>query len=92
MLKGRRRFILGLAVGAAFLALAFRRVDLAVLIREMAGFNLWWVLLFAASHLMSLWLRSWRWQGIVDPIQPVGLGVLFPITVRGFLISNLVPL
>lgn len=84
--------LLGLIVGACFLFLAFRRVDVAILLRKLKDFKLWWLPLFIASHLMSLTLRSLRWQVIVNPIKPVRLGVLFPITVRGFLISNLVPM
>ncbi|MDV2502402.1 MAG: lysylphosphatidylglycerol synthase transmembrane domain-containing protein [bacterium] len=92
MVRDWRKILFGLAIGALFLALAFRRVDLTVLVRELAGFNPWWLPLFVVCHLTSLVLRSWRWQGIVGPVRPVGLGVLFPITVRGFLISNLVPM
>lgn len=92
MAKGRHKMLLGLIIGACFLFLAFRRVDIAVLVQKLTGFNFWWLPLFIVSHLLSLALRSWRWQAIVNPIKPVGLGVLFPITVRGFLFSNLIPM
>jgi uncharacterized protein (TIRG00374 family) len=92
MANRRQRVILGLLVGAVFLVLAFRRIEAGSLVRNLAGFNFWWLPLFVASHLLGLWLRSLRWQAIVNPIRPVGLKVLFPITVRGFLITNILPL
>lgn len=88
----RRRVVVGLLVGAVFLALAFRRIVAKELVRELADFNPWWFPLFVATHLLSLWIRSWRWQAIVNPIRTVGLKVLFPITVRGFLITNILPM
>lgn len=92
MAKGRRRIVLGLIIGAVFLVLAFRRVEFDVLLQKLHGFNFWWLPLFIASHLATLTIRSWRWKAIVQPIRPVRLKLLFPITVRGFLISNLVPM
>lgn len=84
--------MLGFSVGAAFLFLAFRRIEMRVLVRKLSDFNFWWLPLFAVSHLTGLYVRSLRWQSIVNPIERVRLKILFPITVRGFLISNIIPM
>lgn len=90
--KDPRRLLIGLLLGLAFLVLAFRKVEIGGLLKTLAGFNIWWLLLFMVAHLVVLWIRSWRWRVVVSPIQKVGYGEIFCITVRGFLINSLLPL
>jgi uncharacterized protein (TIRG00374 family) len=54
--------------------------------------NYWWVLPGVAVYLIGLWVRTWRWQYTLRPIQRVPVSTLFPMVCIGYFGNNVFPL
>jgi hypothetical protein len=88
--KGRSA-LLGLLGTLVFLALALRNVDLARVGAELGAVDYRLLLPAALSTLTGYAMRTVRWQQILRPIQPIGLGLLFRVLMLGFATNNVLP-
>lgn len=86
------RLLLSLAIGAAMLYLAARKIDWSGTWAALAAAR-WWVLLpyfgtMAVQHLF----RAWRWKFLLAPIHPVPLRRILPVASVGFAAIIALPL
>ncbi|MFQ6110650.1 MAG: lysylphosphatidylglycerol synthase transmembrane domain-containing protein, partial [Nitrospinota bacterium] len=86
------RNIIGVAVSAFFIVLIFHMLDFRATLNHLAGIRAVYIAPFVLCHLAGLFFRSFRWGLILRPSKPVRLGTLFPITVIGYMLSNILPL
>ncbi len=92
MLKSNRtKLILGILVSAAFLYLAFRKVDFKQMVAAFAAANYWYLLPAVAVIIFSHWLRAVRWGVLLKPIQQVEVSPLFSSLMIGYLFNTFLP-
>jgi len=82
-MKGR--LLVGLLLGALFLFLSLRQVDLGVIWETLRRADYRYFILFLVLNLLALWLRAVRWGYLLRPIQPVRTGRLLGPLCIGFL-------
>ncbi len=83
--------ILGLTVGAGFLWLALRKVDLAELRAAVATLNPTWLLSATLVYWAALGLRVLRWQLLLRELGPAPLPAVAETLVVGYAVNNMLP-
>jgi uncharacterized membrane protein YbhN (UPF0104 family) len=81
----------GLALSAAALYLAFRRVPAAEILHYMSGINYWMIPPALALVLLSFVMRAVRWQIIVGSVKRISLSRAFHPLMIGFMINCVLP-
>ena len=87
----RWQFWLGLAVSAAFLYMALRGLDLAVVWFHVRSAAYWWLLPGVAIYFFGVWARTWRWHYMLRSIKSIPLVRLFPVVCIGYMGNNIFP-
>lgn len=82
---------LGLVISAIFLWLAFRKVDFALVWEQLKTANLTYVALGIVAYFIALFIRTWRWKVLLQPIKSVSLKKLFSILSAGYMANNIYP-
>ena len=82
---------LGLVISAIFLWLAFRKVDFALVWEQLKTANLTYVALGIFAYFIALFIRTWRWKVLLQPIKSVSLKKLFPVLSAGYMANNIYP-
>ena len=82
---------LGLVISAIFLWLAFRKVDFALVWEQLKTANLTFVALGIVAYFIALFVRTWRWKVLLQPIKSVSLKKLFPVLSAGYMANNIYP-
>lgn len=92
-MKGRlkKRYILGFLIGALFLWLSVRKVDLAQVWLAMKEANYWYLLPNLFFTFVGMWLRAIRWKVMLDPIGKIPLPKVYASTMIGFMANNVLP-
>ncbi|MGD8522665.1 MAG: lysylphosphatidylglycerol synthase transmembrane domain-containing protein [Desulfobacterales bacterium] len=83
--------IIGILVGAVFVYLAFRSVDIGQMLGALADANYWYVLLAVLVNMFSHYLRALRWQYFLAPVKIVNSGTLFSALIIGYAANTFVP-
>ncbi len=83
--------ILGLAISAIALYLAFRKVPFDDLITYMASINYLWIIPSVAVILISFVLRAFRWQIILGSARKISFWRAFHPLMIGFMINCILP-
>ena len=83
--------IIGILVGAVFVYLAVRSVNISQMLGALADANYWYVLLAVLVNMFSHYLRALRWQYFLAPIKTVHTGSLFSALIIGYAANSLVP-
>ncbi|MGD8765423.1 MAG: lysylphosphatidylglycerol synthase transmembrane domain-containing protein, partial [Desulfobacteraceae bacterium] len=83
--------IIGILVGAVFIYLAFRSVDIGQMLGALADANYWYVLLAVLVNMFSHYLRALRWQYFLAPVKIVNSGTLFSALIIGYAANTFVP-
>lgn len=88
----KHSMLIGLALSAFFLYLAFRKTDLHDLWQHLSAAR--YGLLIPASILtiIALWIRAMRWGLLLNPLKRIGVGTLFSATSIGFMCNNILPM
>lgn len=87
------RALLGIALSAFFLYLAFRGQDFGEIREAVLQTNLWWLPVALILYFIGVWLRASRWRVLLRPIAgQATTRELFPIVVVGFMANNVLPL
>lgn len=87
------RILIGGAISAVFLYLAFRGQDFGDIRSSLQQTNLWWVIPALAVYFLGVWLRAIRWKILLKPIAPQATSrQLFLIVIIGFMANNVLPL
>lgn len=88
----RWRWIVGFAVSAFFLWIAFRQVgDLRHLADALGSASYGWLIPAVGLYLVGLWVRAVRWRILMMPVAPLPITSLYGILSIGFLVNNILP-
>lgn len=87
----RWHVVLGLIISAVFLFLAFREINFQQLWQHLRSAKWGWVLLGLVCYFFGVWLRTWRWQILLNPIKRMSLRRLFPVVCIGYMGNNVYP-
>ena len=84
------RFVLGILMSAAALALILKDVSLPELIGALRRANYWWQIPSVAALVGAMWLRAARWRALLGERLPIRRS--FHIQNVGSLLNNVLPL
>ena len=90
-MKTTVRTLVVLALAGGLLALFLRNVDVARVGAEIASARLPWLGLSLATTIVTLAIRSLRWQYLLEPLGHVSFGEAFRATAVGFAASSVLP-
>jgi hypothetical protein len=85
------RTVIVLVVALVLVALFLRNVDLASVLRSIMRAHPGWLFVSAGTALLSLLIRAWRWQYLLEPIGHVSFGSAFRATSVGFAARAVLP-
>jgi uncharacterized protein (TIRG00374 family) len=86
------RNILGFALTAIFLYLAFRSTDAGQLWQSLLDADYLWLVALVPIGLLSNWLRAVRWKYLLTPVKRVtSVRNLFSAVMIGYFFNNLLP-
>lgn len=85
------KFAIGILIGAVFVYLAVRSVNISQMLGALADANYAYVLLAVLVNMLSHYLRAPRWQYFLAPIKTVNTGSLFSALVIGYAANAFVP-
>ncbi|MBM3769806.1 MAG: flippase-like domain-containing protein [Acidimicrobiia bacterium] len=85
------RTIAVLALAVSLLALFLWNVDLRGVLGEIVRARPEWLLLSVATMFVSLSIRAWRWQYLLEPLGSVSFSNSFQATAVGFAASSVLP-
>ena len=83
--------ILNVGISLVFLDLVFAQIDWAVLVDALAAVNYWMLLPSFALVVVSLVLRTWRWQWLLRAVGRVPFGSAFRATSIGIGANMVLP-
>ena len=86
------KLLLSLAVGGAFLVLAFRNVDHDQLRDAFAHLDARWLVPAVCLSLLLQVFRAWRWQLELRPLAHVPFGTLWVVVSVAYMAINLLPI
>ncbi|MCU0275831.1 MAG: flippase-like domain-containing protein [Acidobacteria bacterium] len=81
----------GIALSLFFIYLAFRRADMAEMLRALGRANYGYLLPLLAVIALGLYLRSLRWRYLLAPVRELGTGVLFASLSIGYMANVFMP-
>jgi glycosyltransferase 2 family protein len=90
-LKKYIQLLAGLAVSAFFIYLALPGLHLQTVMEALQTANYWWLVPGILVYFAGLWVRTWRWQFTLRPLQLVPLRTLFPDVCIGYFGNNVFP-
>jgi glycosyltransferase 2 family protein len=90
-IKNTAMVLLGLAVGAGFLWLALRKVELAELRAMTATLDPIWLFCATLAYWAALGLRVLRWQLLLRELGPAPLPAVAETLVVGYAVNNVLP-
>jgi len=82
----------GVAISVVCLAWAFRGLHYREILEVLRSVEYGWTPLILGATLVSIWLRAWRWQIMLEPIRKVSLAQAYSSTMIGFMANNVLPL
>ena len=86
-----RRFWLGLAASALFIALLLWRIDFKDTAAAFRDANYLLLVPAIGLYFVALYFRTLRWGVILRPLKTIGFGRLFPVMAVGYMANNLLP-
>ena len=85
------KFWVGFGVSALLLTLALRGLDLTHFWQTLREANYWWLLPGIAIYFVTVWVRTWRWRSMLEPLKSIPTTRLFPVVVIGYMGNNVYP-
>ena len=82
---------IGLVIGALFLWLAVRDVELGLVVESLKHANHWLALPFLMSLGLFYWLKAVRWAYLLSPSKKIATRDLIPPMIIGFAGNNILP-
>lgn len=87
------RSLLGVAISAVFLYIAFRGQDFGEIRSSFLETNIWWLPVALVLYFTGVWIRAVRWSILLRPILvSTSARELLPIVIVGFMANNVLPL
>ena len=90
-MKRYLQLAIGVLVSAFFIYLALPGLHLPDVVEALQTANYWWLLPGIVVYLLGLWVRTWRWQYTLRPVQLVPVVTLFPMVCIGYFGNNVFP-
>src|SRR5499427_7389216 len=90
-MRAHIRTVIVLALAAGLVLLFFRNVDLRLVVGEILRARLPWLAISLATTFVSLAIRSFRWQYLLEPLGHASFGNAFRATAVGFAASSILP-
>jgi uncharacterized protein (TIRG00374 family) len=90
-LKKYIQLSIGVGISAFFIYLALPGLHLQTVLEALRTANYWWLLPGILVYFIGLWVRTWRWQYTLRPLQLVPLTTLFPDVCIGYFGNNVFP-
>jgi uncharacterized protein (TIRG00374 family) len=90
-MRANWKTIIGILVSAAFLYLAFRKVDPQELKAAFQTADYVFAVPSMLLILASVWFRTLRWRFLLKPVKTIPLHSLFSSTMIGLMANNLLP-
>jgi uncharacterized protein (TIRG00374 family) len=87
----KKRNIIGLAISALLLYLAFRKVDFGLLGQSLSRAQYLWLIPSFILMMISLLFRAVRWKYLFRPISEARFSHLFTASAIGLMANNLLP-
>jgi len=87
----RWQFWVGLVISAIFLWYTLSKQDLGKMADAILHAQYLWILPGVAVYFIGVWVRTWRWQYMLRPIQKISLRALFPVVTIGYMGNNIYP-
>ncbi|RNC67638.1 MAG: UPF0104 family protein [Desulfuromonadales bacterium] len=88
---GDRRLWLGIGVSVLLLALLFRSVDPAEIVRAFRGIETVWLVPAVGVTFLGYVVRAVRWKYLLSPLKQVSLPNLVSATIIGYMANNILP-
>ncbi len=85
------KLLIGLAISALFLYLAFGKIDFEKMKTSFLEANFWYFIPAAGAVLFSHWIRSIRLQYLIKSIKKVPVAELFSATMIGYMGNTIFP-
>ena len=89
--NGSVKLMAGIFIGAIFLYLSFRNVDIDEMVNAMRKANYFYIVLAIFVSMFSHYLRALRWQLFLAPIKTIRSAGLFSALVIGYAANTFVP-
>ena len=89
--KNSLKIMLGLLISLGFLFLAFRQLDFQQMKQAFSLANYWLLIPSVIILFTSHWLRSLRWQYLLNPVQKVPVRNLFSALLIGYAANDILP-
>lgn len=86
-----KNLFLGIVIGAFFVYLSFRGIDLKGIATGLKNANLFFIIPFLCLMVLMQLLKSYRWGIIMKPIMKIDQFSLFSVTSVGFLAVVAIP-
>ena len=88
---GSWKIILGLAISAVFMYLAFRKVKFGDMWSAFSEANYWYVFPAIAVVFVSHWLRALRWRYLLAPVKKIDVATLYSSLLIGYMANSFLP-
>ena len=89
--KNSLKIIFGLLISFGFLFLAFRQLDFQQMKQAFSLANYWLLIPSLVIIFSSHWLRSLRWQFLLNPVKKIPVGNLFSALLIGYAANTILP-
>ena len=90
-IKKNWKLFLGLSISFLFLYLAFRKVNFSQMMDAFSQAQYLYVIPAILLMFFSHWLRSIRWQYLLNPIKEIKIGVLLSSLLIGYMANVFLP-
>ncbi len=88
----RKRFWLGVLIGAIFLAFFLARTDFSEILDAFSDADYLLAAVAVPLYFIGYWLRAWRWRLLLRPVADVVTVRLFPVVLIGLMSNNIAPM
>jgi uncharacterized protein (TIRG00374 family) len=82
---------IGFIISLVILYLAFRRIDVQLLLKSLQGANYLYLFPIIAIIFVNMALRALRWGYLLRPVKKIGFPNLFAGILIGFMANNVLP-
>jgi glycosyltransferase 2 family protein len=83
--------LIGTAISAAALYIAFRNIPLGDLLIYLSSINYFWIIPAVAVSLSTFVIRTFRWQSILEPVRKISFQEAFNPLMTGFMLNCILP-
>jgi glycosyltransferase 2 family protein len=81
----------GLLISTVSIYLAFRKIDLALLWKDISSCAIRYLMLAVLCNLFQMMIRAWRWKILLDPIKKTGFSNRLLSVLIGFAANCVLP-